>query len=411
VTERDSKAGRVPRGPSPFLRLAIAQFLSQFGDAVFMIAFIWLLLDLTGSKSGTGLAALISYLPALLFGVVAGFLVDRWNRRGVLAGADAARATLLAAGGALYAAGLLTAPLLTAIAFLCATAAVLFNPARDSILPELVPEPRLAVANAWIQSSQQAAYFAGPLAAGVVMQRFGVGATFPAGVLLYGGSLAMILSMGRVGGAHRDGAAGGPPIGALDDFRQGLAAIGRDATLLLLLAYTALDNLFIMGPALIGNAVIVRETLHGNGAMYALVEATYGLGWGLGSLLIARFATRVPYGILLLVGITLDGFTYVPLYWCRSLPYLLVVSLVHSMVIPMITVPRATLLQRVVPKERLGRVFALVNVVVVGMTALSSGLAGLALERVDAPTLFGVIGLVAGLIGLAGFASKRLRSL
>jgi DHA3 family macrolide efflux protein-like MFS transporter len=410
VTERHDATGRARRGPSPFALLGAAQFLSQFGDSVFMIAFVWLLLDLTGSKTATGFAALLSYLPALLFGVVAGFLVDRWNRRNVMAAADGARALLLATGGALYAAGALTGPVLTAIAFLCATAAVLFNPARDSILPEFVSGERLVIANAWIQTSQQAAYFAGPLAAGFVIQELGVGATFPVGVLLYAGSLAMIVGMGNVGQAHRDRGSGEPPT-AFDDFRQGLSAIRRDKALVLLLAYTALDNLFIMGPALLGNAIMVRETLHRDAAIYALVEATYGLGWGLGSLLVSRFARRIPYGTMLLAGVALDGLTYIPLYWCRTLPFLLVVSLFHSMVIPLITVPRSTILQRIVPKERLGRVFALQNVVVVGMTALSAGLAGLALEHIDAPTLFGIIGVAAGVVGLLGFASKRLRAL
>ena len=408
MTEPQEATGEARKGPSPFALLGAAQFLSQFGDSIFMIVFIWLLLDLTGSKSVTGFAAMISYLPALLFGVLAGFLVDRWNRRRVMAAADAARGFLLLAGGVLYATGLLTAPVLTAIAFLCATAAVLFNPARDSILPELVSAERLVTANAWIQTSQQAAYFAGPLAVGVVIQQWGVGATFPASVLLYGGSLAMIVAMGNVGRAHRGEAA---PARAYDDFREGLSAIARDKTLLLLLAYTALDNLFIMGPAIVGNAVMVRETLHGDAGMYALVEATYGLGWGVGTILVGRFARRVPHGILLLIGITLDGFTYVPLFWCRSLPYLLFVSLIHSMVIPLITVPRSTILQRIVPRERLGRVFALQNVVVVGMTALSAGLAGVVLEKIDAPALFGVIGLAAGAIGLLGFTSRRLRDL
>ena len=46
-----------------------------------------------------------------------------------------------------------------------------------------------------------------------------------------------------------------------------------------------------------------------------------------------------------------------------------------------------------------------------GTTAISSGLAGLCLDRVTAPVLFGWIGLLAALTGLLGFASGRLRSL
>ena len=115
---------------------------------------------------------------------------------------------------------------------------------------------------------------------------------------------------------------------------------------------------------------------------------------GTGSLLIGRFASKLPLGKLLLIGITLDGLTYVPLLWCRSFPYLLVVSLIHSMAIPLITVPRSAILQRLVPSSRLGRVFALLNVVVVGMTAISSGLTGMLLEHMSAPELFGIIGVL-----------------
>lgn len=388
--------------------LGVAQFLSQFADSIFMIVLIWLLLDLTGSKAGTGLAATVSYLPALLFGVIAGFLVDRWNRRSVMAAADAVRALLLACGAFLYGMGWLTAPVLTGIAFLCASAAVLFNPARDSMLPEFASGDRLVTANAWIQTSQQAALIGGPLAAGFIIQTMGLSATLPTGAVFYAGSLVLILAMGNVGQAHRAVAS---TLDAATDFKEGLAAILRDRTLLSLLLFTALDNLLIMGPALVGNAVIVREHLHGDATMYALVEVAYGIGWGLGSVAVGRIARRVPHGPLLLVGIALDGFTYVPLYWCRSFEYLWVVSMLHAMVIPLITVPRATILQGIVPKERLGRVFALQNVVVVGMTAISAGLAGLALEWMRAPTLFGVIGFVAGVVGLAGFLFRRLREL
>lgn len=400
--------GRSLRAPAPVLLLWGAQFCSQFGDSIFQIAFIWLVLDLTGSKAATGAAATISYLPALLFGVGAGLAVDRWNRRRVLVGSDAVRALLLLGCGGLYFARCIGPASLTAIAFGVATSAVFFYPARDSLLPELVPAEGLARANAWIQLSQQGAFFAGPLVGGVLIRSLGVGSVFPAGAALFAGSLLLLLAMGNVGRAHRPE---GPVPGLAADFRSGLAAIGQDRTLVLLLALTGLDNLFIMGPAIVGNAVLVRETIHGDAAVYALVEATYGVGMILGSVTLARFAGSIRPGRLVLWGILFDGLTYVPLFFCRTLPFLLAVSLIHSFVIPVITVPRATLLQRIVPGALLGRVFALVNVLVVGMTAVSSGLAGLLLERVSAPALFGAIGLLAAATGGLGFTSARLRRL
>ncbi|HEY2923976.1 MAG TPA: MFS transporter [Candidatus Eisenbacteria bacterium] len=385
-----------------------AQFLSQFGDSIFQLAFIWMILDLTGSKSATGIAAMISYLPSLIFGVGAGLLVDRWNRRVVMIGADAARAALLALCSLLYFAGGLTAPLLTALAFGVATASVLFYPARDAMLPELVSREGLNRANSLVQLSQQGAFFAGPMAAGFLIQRFGVASSFPTGALFFLGSLGALLLLRGAGAAHRGDR---KEIGLAQDFRSGLAAIASDRTLVLLLTLTALDNLFIMGPAIVGNAVLVRDTLHGNASAYAMVEATYGVAMIVGSLTVGRLGPRIGYGRLLLIGITLDGLTYIPVLFCRTLPFLIAISFVHALAIPMITIPRTTLLQEMIAPRFQGRVFALVNVVVLGTTAISSGLAGLALDHMTAPVLFGWIGCLAAATGLLGFASGRLRRL
>jgi len=400
--------GRGHKVPAPFAFLWAAQFLSQFGDSIFQIAFVWLILDMTGSKSATGAAATVSYLHALLFGLAAGLLVDRWNRRLVMAGADAGRALLLALAGVLLWRGALSPALLTAIAFGMASSAVLFNPARDSLLPEIVPAAQLTRANAWVQSSQQAAFLFGPLAAGVLIQGGGVKSTFPAATLLFGGSLLFLLAIKGVGRAHR---AGRESLALGEDFRRGLASIASDGTLVLLLVLTALDNMFIMGPAILGNVVIVRDTLRGSASDYALVEAIYGVGMIAGSILVARVGSRVPSGWLVLIGVTLDGLTYVPMLWCRTLPYLLLLSLIHSLAIPIITVPRATILQRIVPPSLVGRVFALQNVVVVGVTALSCGVAGFLLEGISAPALFAIGGGLGAATGLLGTLSPRVRRL
>jgi hypothetical protein len=68
-------------------------------------------------------------------------------------------------------------------------------------------------------------------------------------------------------------------------------------------------------------------------------------------------------------------------------------------------------LQRIVPPSLVGRVFALQNVVVVGVTALSCGVAGLLLETVSAPMLFALGGGLGAATGLLGALSPRLRRL
>ncbi len=325
-----------------------------------------------------------------------------------MVGADAARAILLGLAALLFVLGALTPPLLTLIAFGVATASVLFYPARDAMLPELVSRERLNQANAFVQLSQQGAFFAGPMVAGWLIQRYGVASAFPTGLVFFLGSLTALLFLRGAGAGHRSERA---EMSLAQDFRSGLKAIGSDRALVLLLTLTALDNLFIMGPAIVGTAVLVRDTLHLDAAAYALSEAMYGVSMIVGSLTVGRLGARIGYGRLLLLGITLDGITYVPLLWCRSLTFLIAVILVHALAIPMITIPRTTLVQHIVTPRLRGRVFALVNVVVLGTTAISSGLAGLALDRVTAPVLFGWIGCLAGATGLLGFASGRLRRL
>jgi MFS family permease len=129
-----------------------------------------------------------------VFGLAAGVLVDRWERRRVLIGADLARAVLLGVLAVLWGMRVVTAPWLTAVAFGMAMAAVLFNPSRDSLLPEIVPIGALTRANAWIQSSQQLAFLVGPLMASLIISRAGIAAIFPAGSS-FAGSMGLLVVM------------------------------------------------------------------------------------------------------------------------------------------------------------------------------------------------------------------------
>ncbi len=133
---------------------------------------------------------------------------------------------------------------------------------------------------------------------------------------------------------------------------RGVATCVRDPLLLALLVLTALDNLAIMGPAIVGAAGFVHDDLGLEAGHFAWFEGTMASGYVVGALLVARFATRARKGPLILWGMVLDGLTYVPFFWVRSYALALPLIFLHGLFIPWIVVGRTTLLQQHVPEAR-----------------------------------------------------------
>jgi dTMP kinase len=128
-----------------FSKLLVAQTVSSFGDWVGFVA----VTALVASKGGTAGAYAVAgvmvarMLPAILFGPLAGAIVDRFNRKTLMITADVSR-------GALYALMPFLGPLwaIFMISFVIECLSLLWTPARDASLPKLVPRRQLANANA-----------------------------------------------------------------------------------------------------------------------------------------------------------------------------------------------------------------------------------------------------------------------
>src|SRR2546428_756881 len=79
-----------PPRPAPlsrnrdFVLLWTGQAVSVFGTRVAAIAYPLLVLSLTGSAAKVGLVSFANWIPAVLFGLPAGALVDRWDRKRVM---------------------------------------------------------------------------------------------------------------------------------------------------------------------------------------------------------------------------------------------------------------------------------------------------------------------------------------
>lgn len=379
---------------------------SQSGDSVYQIGLLWIVLELTGSSSATGLVAMASYLPAMLLSLFAGVAADRGHRRQIMLISDGIRFGLVLLIPALYLLGMLEPFFLGANAFLLAIAATFFNPARDAFIPEIVPKEGLIRANSLIQTSWQFALLLGPAIAGGLLHYLGNIHLFVACSFTYLFSFIFMLFI-RSGGKVFSSSKSSP---GMKEMKDGLVFALRNPVIFPLLLLTAADNMFIMGPAIVGSPVFVKQTLGLGAEAFALIMACYATGMLIGSSGLFVIGGRFKRGQILLTGMVLDGITFIPLYFAESLVTAGIIIVIHSLAVPMMTVSRSSLIQDMVPVDMTGRIFAMVNLSVVGMTALSSGLAGFALEFMEAPTLFLVIGIGGGLCGVVGWIfAKGLR--
>ncbi len=134
----------------------------------------WLVFQLTDSSVAVGLVGLAEVLPLLVFSLFAGAIVDRVERRGLIAITQVGQMVTVAILALL---ATLEHPPLFAIYALTAIASgigAIDRPARTAMLPHLIPEGKLPAAFAIRQLSFQSTNIVGPALAGVVIAGFGV---------------------------------------------------------------------------------------------------------------------------------------------------------------------------------------------------------------------------------------------
>jgi dTMP kinase len=261
-----------------FRRLLVGQTVSALGDWTATVALMVLILDLTGSAAAVGGILVLRLLPAAVAAPLAARAAERWERRRTMLAMDGARAGMV-----------LLLPWVTEVwwvymwAFLIEVASIVFLPARDSAVPELVGDGDLGTANAMVLGTS---YGTIPLGAGL----FGLVA-FTADALGWHGrpeyavvflidSATFLVSYAAVRGIPTLGvdqaaqAAGG---GERRGFRDALRVpLVRAILPVAAIVTIGIGTLFSTG------VTFVEEVLGASQVQFAVLIALFGVGAGLG---------------------------------------------------------------------------------------------------------------------------------
>ncbi|WP_435865654.1 MFS transporter [Streptomyces xanthochromogenes] len=335
-----------------FGRLWTAQTVSSLGDGVSHAALPLIALTLTRDPMALAAVTAAGTVPWLLFGVLGGALVDRWDRRRTMWVTDAARAVLLAIPAAAAAFDALSIPLLAAVAFLLGLGGLFFDTAATAYLPALLGRDTAVLerANSRLRGAQTAmSGFAGP-PAGSALLALGRGVPLLADAVSFALSALLVRSLpasARPESTARDS--------LLRQARAGASYVFRDRLLLGLALRPAVGNIAFLAVETV-LALFAHDRLgiadFGFGLLLA-AEATGGLlGAGIASFLGRRLGT----GAALTCTATVEGLAILGLAAAPN-PYVAGLALATcgaGMGATMVLGP--SLRQAIVPAHLMGRV-------------------------------------------------------
>jgi len=335
--------------PPGLLRFLWVRLAGTTAAQMLLVALAWQMYELTSSAWDLGLVGLVQFVPALLLTIPAGQIVDRVDRRLVLAGALVLQVLVAGVLAWASAAGTVSRELILLFCVVIGIARALQMPAQQALLPSLVTPEVLPRALAVSSSVMQVAVIGGPALGGFV---YGAGAA-----AAYGVAFALfVLSLVIVAGIRYRRAARDRTRVTLESVFAGFRFIGRHKTVLGALSL----DLFAV---LLGGATALLP-------MFAKDVLNTG-AWGLG------FLRAAPAAGAFLVGVTLARwplrhhvgrwmFGAVAVYGLAILCFAVSISLALSLIALAVSgaadmvsvVIRQTLVQLETPDDLRGRVSA-----------------------------------------------------
>jgi MFS family permease len=350
---------------SRFRLLFFATFGSGIGSWLAVIALQVDVYDRTHSGWWVGSLLVGNILPAVFLGLLAGPLVDRLSRKGLMVASDIGRLAVFATLPFVHTAGGIVG-----LAVVAGIGNAFFRPAVLAGLPNLVEDEQLEEANALLQLVEWLTVALAPLAGGAIVALSGPPLVYWINAATFAFSAALVARIpGRLLQSNR-------PIGRghWSDLSEGYSVVRRSRELVcVLIAWSIV--MVANGGVNVAEVFLARRSYNAGDFGFGLLWAGSGIGLVVGGLaavgLIARGLARAYVGLLLVFGLGIAGAAAAPNVWIG----------VVSMVVAGFgnggaVVANITLVQRGAPDQVRGRAFTMLmsaNYTVLALAFLAAG--------------------------------------
>lgn len=415
VLEKRLKFARALRS-RPYAMIWIGQTISNLGDGIFTIALAWQVLLMTHSGLAMGTVLIAAMIPRLMFTLIGGVTADRFPRRLIILWSDGGRGVIVLLISILGFTGLLQFWHLVLEAFIFGIVDGFFNPAVLAITPDLVEKEDLASANALGSFGATLAQLFGPiLGAGLIALLTPIGA-FLANAISYFISVAFLLSVqiperhmqsnteleGKE--SHVEETLAEKLVerrgfrGVISDVKEGFVYMRQSRWLWVTTVSASFGNIGFMATLAVAMPKLVHDTYAQGAWLLGLIEATSAIGSLVGLLLIGQATRLKRRGLMsyLALSVSCLGILLFGLPFPRAdAPFIApLAGLLVGFGLTFFNTIFFTVLQEIVPSEKLGRVISLDTLGSFAMIPIGEFLGGIMTDRLGPATVFIVFGII-----------------
>ncbi|MBI2195567.1 MAG: MFS transporter [Candidatus Levybacteria bacterium] len=394
-----------------FLFLMISEFFTQLAFNMQHFVLIFIIYKLTGSNTAVSGIILSFTIPAVLFSLVSGVYVDRWNKKKVMFLTNFIRGVLVLP----FLIADLHLGLIYALTFLIASATQFFLPAESAIIPLLVPKRLIMPAIAVFGLGIYATLLLGYILSGPFLLIFGQFNTILIlAVLFFTGSFftSLIRMKAKIKIAETEF---NVPSSVSYEIKEIFSFIRRarkvmHALVVLTISQAVLFMFGVLGPGYMRKILDVQIE-----SLSWILLAPAALGMGLGGLLLGSYGRKLKNRFLSTAGFSISGIVFVILPLLdrvssadfihglnASLPKFMDVSILHIVVLlaffaglanSLIFIPSNATLQLETNERMRGRIYGFLNALIGAVSLLPVALAGGLADIIGVASVLTAVGI------------------
>ncbi len=402
-----------PSRLSPFIALQsrdfrliwFGQLISVAGSQMQTVAINWHVWELTRAPLALGLIGLARLIPIVFFSLVGGVVADTRDRRRVMLVTQTTMMLVAVSLGIVTMRGVVTPLAIYGLSAVAAAALAFDMPARQSLIPNLVPREHLTNALTLSSIVFQIATIVGPGLAGILIGSYGVGVIYWINAVSF---LAVIAALVLMHARPKPQVEANGQLFNLHALREGFRFVRNSKIIFSTMLLDFLATFFAGANTLL--PIFATNILHVGAEGYGFLSAAESIGSVVTGAIVSLLGDIKHKGAILLASVSLYGLATV----LFGLSNLFLLSVFFLMLVgagdTVSTILRQTIRQLVTPDNLRGRMTSINMIFFMGGPQLGEMEAGIAATLLGAPfaVITGGIATVL-LVALTAYAVPALR--